>query len=83
MPLLAILSKAIAAGALGGVCVLSPLILMAVAESSPAAIAWTLAGALSGAVTAAIISVIYRLGIKARRAIGDAASVGVGKCGDG
>ena len=48
------------AGALGGVCILSPAILMATSDSRDLVLNWLCAGAVAGAISFPIITALYR-----------------------
>ena len=58
MPILILASLVI--GAIGGVCVMFPVILMSLHEAANPALQWQTAGAVSGAVTLTVISLVYR-----------------------
>jgi len=55
-----LLSVASLVGAVVGVCVLAPIILLALKDSAELAVSWVLAGGISGALTLMLICLIYR-----------------------
>jgi len=59
MPVAIVLTVALLTGALMGVCVMMPIILMEL-EGNPKS--WVMAGAVSGSVTLGLVSIVYRSG---------------------
>jgi hypothetical protein len=56
----ALLGLSLLAGAVAGMCVMLPVILLALADSLNLAMNWALAGTASGGVTGVLISAVYR-----------------------
>lgn len=61
-PLPLLLLPVMLVGALGGLCVMAPVILLSLGDASYAR-QWETAGAISGAVTSAVICLIFRFGL--------------------
>jgi hypothetical protein len=60
LPLPAILGISLLVGALAGVCVMGPIIFASLQDSGGSPLDWVCAGAVSGGLTLALVSLIYR-----------------------